>query len=58
MLQILSELLYRVFLFLLYLAIFGGIALVIEHRKELFDFPKFKDIWEEITNDFFGTKIK
>lgn len=56
MLQILSELLYRAFLFFVYLAVFGGIALVIEHRKELFDFPKFKDIWEELTDDFFGTK--
>ena len=56
MLQILSELFYRLFLFVVYLAVFGGIALVIEHRKELFDFPKAKDIWEEITDDFFGTK--
>ncbi|WP_268913970.1 hypothetical protein [Lentilactobacillus sp. SPB1-3] len=56
MLEILSELLYRGFIFFVCFMIFGGLALVVEHRKELFDFPKFKDIWEELTDDFFGTK--
>ncbi|WP_268914058.1 hypothetical protein [Lentilactobacillus sp. SPB1-3] len=56
MLDILQELISKGITFIIYLAIFGGITLVIEHRKELFDFPKFKDVWEELTNDFFGTK--
>ncbi|MCY9806530.1 hypothetical protein OXT66_03070 [Lentilactobacillus senioris] len=46
----------RIFNFALCLAFYGSIVLVIEHRKALFDFPKVKDMWEELTNDFFGTE--
>ena len=40
--------------FILYLAFYGSIALIIEHRKQLFSFPKIKNVWSEVKNDFFG----
>lgn len=29
---------------------YGGLTLIIEHRKELFDLPKIKDVWEAFKN--------
>lgn len=40
--------------FMFCLAFYGGLALAIEHRKELFDLPRLKYVWKEITHDFFG----
>lgn len=44
----------RIFNFVLCLGFYGSIILVIEHRKTLFNFPKIKDVWEDLTHDFFG----
>ncbi len=44
----------RIFNFVLCLGFYGGIMLAIEHRKTLFDLPRLKYVWKELTHDFFG----
>lgn len=36
------------------LVFYGSLALMIEHRKALFDLPRLKYVWKELTHDFFG----